>query len=258
MTIDGHGRRLHPTLDAIGGSCMGASSGAQKSTFASMHSPRKHSYLKFVLLLSLVLLSETRATAFISPSIRPSSRHQCGRRRQHNAFPKQREAGIYYPSTIGGPCTRRTFESALHASVSDDDTTTTASTTEAADRNLGILVLLTVPLAWGTFEPAVRFVYAIEPAVPGFFFSFGYYLVAAVALSTLAGLSSVMRQDETSESTTESNDGDDKNGALPIVGGIELGTYLFLGNGLQVLGLKTVASDRAAFLLQLTTVSSFS
>jgi len=37
-------------------------------------------------------------------------------------------------------------------------------------------------------------------------------------------------------------------------GGLELGTYLFLGNGLQVWGLATIPSDRAAFLLQLTTL----
>jgi drug/metabolite transporter (DMT)-like permease len=40
----------------------------------------------------------------------------------------------------------------------------------------------------------------------------------------------------------------------PIRGGMELGTYLFVGNLLQVVGLQSVNSDRAAFLLQLTTV----
>jgi hypothetical protein len=32
------------------------------------------------------------------------------------------------------------------------------------------------------------------------------------------------------------------------------GTYLFLGNGSQAIGLKTVASDRATFLVQLMTI----
>jgi hypothetical protein len=115
------------------------------------------------------------------------------------------------------------------------------------ERNLGILVLLSVPLAWGTFEPVVRYVYTIEPSVPGFVFSVGYYLVAALSLSALAGLSMLRNEQD--------SDGNDKAESLPIRGGIELGMYLFLGNGLQVLGLKTVPSDRAAFLLQLTTVS---
>jgi hypothetical protein len=118
------------------------------------------------------------------------------------------------------------------------------------DRNIGILVLFSVPLAWGTFEPAVRYVYTIEPAVPGFVFSVGYYLVAALSLSALLGLS-MLRNEKDSDETKRK----EKALSLPIQGGIELGIYLFLGNGLQVLGLKTVASDRAAFLLQLTTVS---
>jgi drug/metabolite transporter (DMT)-like permease len=42
--------------------------------------------------------------------------------------------------------------------------------------------------------------------------------------------------------------------ASDIQGGMERGTYLFIGNALRVIGLKTVASDRAAFLLQLTTI----
>ena len=54
------------------------------------------------------------------------------------------------------------------------------------DRNRGILVLMTVPLAWGTFEPVVRYVYAIEPPIPGLVFAPCYYLVAATALSLLS------------------------------------------------------------------------
>ena len=110
---------------------------------------------------------------------------------------------------------------------------------EKADRDLGILVLLTVPFAWGTFEPAVRYVYAIDPPVPTLVFSLGYYLVAAVAL----GLASLI-----------TNDQGRKIDSLAIRGGLELGTYLFIGNWFQVIGLKTVGADRAAFLLQLTTL----
>jgi hypothetical protein len=125
-----------------------------------------------------------------------------------------------------------------------------------ADRTLGVLVLLTVPMAWGTFEPAVRYVYAIEPPVPGFVFSVAYYLVAALSLSFLVMLSALKR--DAGEPGKQLNEGPPfESGplSLPIRGGAELGFYLFLGNGLQVLGLKTVPSDRAAFLLQLTTVS---
>jgi len=119
----------------------------------------------------------------------------------------------------------------LYSNVSED---------ESSDRNVGILVLLTVPFAWGTFEPAVRYVYEIDPPVPALVFSLGYYLVATLSLGLLAFINN---QDTKSEETKRS-----------IRGGLELGTYLFIGNGLQVLGLKTVPSDRAAFLLQLTTI----
>ena len=36
----------------------------------------------------------------------------------------------------------------------------------ASERRNGLLVLVTVPMAWGTFEPAVRYVYEIQPDIP--------------------------------------------------------------------------------------------
>ena len=104
------------------------------------------------------------------------------------------------------------------------------------ERNLGLGVLLTVPIAWGTFEPAVRYVYTI--GVPALLFNVSYYMVAALPLLIAASLTS--------------NDSEEK--ASSLRGGFELGTYLFVGNALQILGLQTVPADRAAFLLQLTTV----
>jgi drug/metabolite transporter (DMT)-like permease len=118
-----------------------------------------------------------------------------------------------------------------------------------------------LPTAWGTFEPAVRFVYQIQPDIPPFLFSFVYYLVAASVLlffaSRPAGLDDDAKIRADSISLEESDGTLEKPATtdlLPIQGGLELGTYLFIGNGLQVVGLKTVSSDRAAFLLQLTTI----
>ena len=112
---------------------------------------------------------------------------------------------------------------------------------------------MTVPLAWGTFEPVVRYVYEIEPPIPGLVFSPCYYLVAASALSLLALATTVMQEADPANFATENEMPQANN--LPVVGGLELGFYLFLGNALQVLGLKTLNSDRVAFLIQLTTVS---
>ena len=117
-------------------------------------------------------------------------------------------------------------------------------------RNRGIAVLLTVPMAWGTFEPAVRYLYTMDPPVPGFLFGLGYYLVAA---TTLLGLS--VAQSALSASESHSVKDTEMSSSPPSIrGGLELGTYLFVGNAMQVVGLKTIPSDRAAFLLQLTTI----
>ena len=194
------------------------------------------------------------------------------------------------------------------------------------EKSKGILVLLTVPLAWGTFEVAVRYVYTMQPPVPSLLFSLAYYATATTALWILnqlmlngstdpdTAIRSVDRiaSRQQNAHTTKANDTfDDKQVIIssssssnqissddatsdtsitmtpppqgltnepldelslfvsttsaissPAIattkrirnGGIELGTYLFIGNLFQLLGLVTVSSDRAAFLLQLTTV----
>ena len=122
------------------------------------------------------------------------------------------------------------------------------SDTTRNERTLGILVLLTVPLAWGTYTPVVKYMYdRMEPSVPGFVFSAGYYLVAAGVLSTLNWWT--RRGEFTDDEMIEEEDTN-----ASTLGGLELGSYLFLGNGFQVVGLQTVPADRAAFLVQLTTV----
>ncbi|GAX24177.1 hypothetical protein FisN_4Lh266 [Fistulifera solaris] len=113
---------------------------------------------------------------------------------------------------------------------------------KANERRNAVLVLFTVPVAWGSFEPATRFLYATDPELPSLLFSVAYYFVAAVTLFSFTVLPQT------------SYDTDDKTMPWPVWGGLELGLYLFIGNLLQVLGLRTVPSDRAAFLLQLTTV----
>jgi len=113
-------------------------------------------------------------------------------------------------------------------------------------------------MAWGTFEPAVRYVYDVQPDVPPFAFQLVYYAIATSALAVLASpplfartlpQKTVDTQDTTTTTTTSS-----QWSLVSIQGGVELGTYLFLGNAMQVVGLKTIPSDRAAFLLQLTTI----
>ena len=90
---------------------------------------------------------------------------------------------------------------------------------------------------------AVRYVYDVAPEIPTLVFSVAYYAIAASGLLAILVLQSLGKENDTTEDTQTS-----------LKGGVELGTYLFLGNAFQVFGLRTVQSDRAAFLLQLTTI----
>ena len=48
-----------------------------------------------------------------------------------------------------------------------------------------VAVLLSVPVAWGTYAPAVKAVYALPAPPPGVVFSLAYYVVALACLRSL-------------------------------------------------------------------------
>ena len=103
------------------------------------------------------------------------------------------------------------------------------------ERAVGILVLLTVPLAWGTYAPVVKYMYdKIDPAMPGFVFSAGYYVVAAISLGILSYLRDADGQkNDISMPDIESHLDENDDVSITTRGGWELGSYLFIGNGLQ-------------------------
>mmetsp|Transcript_8278 Transcript_8278/g.12740 ORF Transcript_8278/g.12740 Transcript_8278/m.12740 type:complete len:447 (+) Transcript_8278:23-1363(+) len=154
----------------------------------------------------------------------------------------------------------------LAASMENGEENTSLEGQEPSSRSsnnyqAAVLVLCTVPLAWGTFEPAVRLIYQQQDAngqVPALFFSLAYYFVASITLATIAIFQqSRMTMNEEGESNIidiYQSKISSSSFKTTMKGGFELGTYLFLGNGLQVWGLATIPSDRAAFLLQLTTL----
>lgn len=134
------------------------------------------------------------------------------------------------------------------------------------ERTLGILILLTVPLAWGTYTPVVKYMYDVmDPSMPGFVFSAGYYLVASCSLGLLSLVNSGSNNSQQQQSSLQPTidniidndnvvivDDNDVGGVRDVEekeviarGGWELGSYLFIGNGLQVIGLQTVPADRA-------------
>ena len=111
-------------------------------------------------------------------------------------------------------------------------------------KEIGLLVLFTVPVAWGTYACTVQSIYALEPKVPGFLFSTCYFFVAATG-SVMATLwnnnASAQRTDLTK--------------SIPVTAGLELGFYVYMANFLHVIGLQSVPSDRAGFLFQRKSVS---
>lgn len=148
-----------------------------------------------------------------------------------------RSINLWYRSNLSHVASfpRYEFPRGFKLNLHDSENRGSSTSTTKEERTKALLVLATVPVAWGTFEPAIRYVYTMEPPVPGLLFNFAFYTIAASALLFLA----LINDDKTS---------------WPTRGGLELGLYLFLGNAFQTLGLQTIAADRAAFLLQLTTV----
>jgi hypothetical protein len=134
----------------------------------------------------------------------------------------------------------------------------------------GLASLVTVPLVWGTYVPAVRFIY--ENHVPGFVFSASYHCVSTLTSLAILTMNNRERPERSSHNETTSllqdaqadaldagvanvgstKDDDGDSMAVALRGGLELGIYTFLASSLQVVGLETVPSDRAGFLIQRT------
>jgi len=105
-----------------------------------------------------------------------------------------------------------------------------------------ILISKQVPVVWGTYGPVVKLLYEIDPPIPGLVFSTAYFFVASVSAFTLLATSN------------EEKSRIEERSLISVIAGIELGAYLFGGNTLQVIGLTTVPSQRAGFLVQTTTI----
>ena len=98
--------------------------------------------------------------------------------------------------------------------------------------------------------------YGVDPPIPGFVFSASYLVLASASCVGLLSFQKGQGQLETGTdaaaassagTTTESGEGPWRN---RLGAGLELGLYTFLANSLQVVGLETVPSGRAGFLIQ--------
>lgn len=139
--------------------------------------------------------------------------------------------------------------SKLYQSSRASDTSTSSSRPSFLDINAdltGLGLLLTVPIIWGTYNSVVKMMYAMDPPVPGIFFSAAYFWIGALTLFVMRNALSL------DSATVDSSPADAQSGPwwLTWKCGAELGTYLFLGASLQMYGLQSVPADRAGFLIQ--------
>ena len=116
-----------------------------------------------------------------------------------------------------------------------------------------------------------RYIYEQPIPIPGLVFSAIYYVIALASLTTISfaaataggggsgggggGGSGVDGSTGAGADTATLADAEASTSeAVRWLAGAELGGYLFLGNCAQVLGLQWTTADRAAFLVQLTTI----
>ncbi|KAL7566761.1 hypothetical protein ACA910_017808 [Epithemia clementina (nom. ined.)] len=130
---------------------------------------------------------------------------------------------------------------------------------DVSDEALGLVALGTVPILWGTYGPIVRSMYELEIPVPGFVFSSCYFSVAALTTVALAlSQDQSLAPDSKDGQQSPANLGEKVMGLFSdtptLLGGIELGFYVLVANCFHVVGLETVSSDKAGFLIQMTTV----
>ena len=159
-------------------------------------------------------------------------------------------------------------ESAVAASALDEPPRAAAAAPAAPLAPLVVLSL--VPLAWGTYGPAIKSLYSLEAPPPELLFNWMNYVVSA---ATLVVVSLVRAQVGTPSNPSVSLAGDDSSSTgasgasggadgsdvsdsprSTMLAGAELGGYLFLGSTMQIFGLRYTSAGRAAFLVQLTTV----
>ena len=159
-------------------------------------------------------------------------------------------------------------ESAVAASALDEPPRAAAAAPAAPLAPLVVLSL--VPLAWGTYGPAIKSLYSLEAPPPELLFNWMNYVVSA---ATLVVVSLVRAQLEAPSNPSASLAGDSSSSASAsgasggadgsdvsdsprsaMLAGAELGGYLFLGSTMQIFGLRYTSAGRAAFLVQLTTV----
>ena len=123
-------------------------------------------------------------------------------------------------------------------------------------QNSRVAALIAVPLAWGSYGPAVKLAYELPHVPPAPVLQAAFQFVSFSGL-IIAGLLNAQRQGAATVDATDDTAAD--SGGLNIDAstaraGLELGLWLFLGQALQLQGLQRTDAAKAGFFVQLTTV----
>lgn len=129
----------------------------------------------------------------------------------------------------------------------------TSSTELMSPSNSGIAILATVSFLWGTFAPAIRYLYQQDTSLSPAYLTGVRGTVSASAL-LLAGLLTRKQPDQQQGSSSSNGSlfGAANTGLL--LAGLELGVWNFLGTSCQATGLELTTATKAGFLIQLTGV----
>ena len=105
---------------------------------------------------------------------------------------------------------------------------------------IGLIVLCSVPLVWGTYVPIVRLLYEIDPPIPGFLFSAFYFFISSITTIFLSNILDNSNNGVTD--TKESVEHTPSREKEELLAGLELGSWYvfkpYLTNGVCLFAFK--------------------
>ncbi|KAJ8908569.1 hypothetical protein NDN08_005274 [Rhodosorus marinus] len=118
-----------------------------------------------------------------------------------------------------------------------------------------ISILASVPVAWSTYNVAVRLLYSIDHPPPAPLINLGNYLVSLATFQIAFLVQFALRKFSSSGQSSEVESSAEHESTISYYyAGFELGLYLFLGSTIQLEALKLTTASKAAFIVQTTSV----
>jgi drug/metabolite transporter (DMT)-like permease len=126
----------------------------------------------------------------------------------------------------------------------------------SAPNTSGILTLAFVSLLWGTFAPAVRFLYTQDATIsPAFLTGVrGTLSATSLIIASLVGQQQAPPGASPAPAGSQQQVQQQQDRSALLLAGLELGVWNFLGTSCQATGLELTTATKAAFLIQLTGV----